>query len=358
MKKLIIILLTFSTSFSQEIPHTFTSGEIIDNQKIDDNMRFLENYAQEANKTLSLGDYTGETGIKSNKFNTDISEINTKINPVTPITTINPGDPVSASSVNSLFANAKAYILNIIGESCYDLLTKQPDLSTNPNGFYKIKPVDSPDSFWAFCDMQNGGWTLLFDYNMAQSGGNPINTPASSPVYIGDATSTSTITVNSSDGNTDTVNYQDLQKAVKYVKGTYVRFPSNLVAKSTANSTFRSKVQSRTPWTTSVTDAEANGFWSCDGSTIRGYTQSPTASIIFYPAWDYAFSGTNTYMRFLAGCHGTESYSDRKGGGVAAYVEPRATSCFGSCNTHIITAYPQHRGISKSSSASMSTWIK
>lgn len=357
MKKLIIMLFSLN-SFAQELPHSFSSGELIDNQKIDNNMRFLETYGLEANKTISLSSYIGETKIKSEQFNSDIEEINSKLTPDIPITTFNPGDPVSAAEVNSMFAEAKAYILNIIGESCFDLLAKQPDLETNENGFYKIKPIDSPDSFWAFCDMQNGGWTLLFDYNMAQSGGNPINTPASSPVYIGDDTRSDTITVNSSDGNVQTINFQDLQKAVKYVKGTYLRFPDNLVAKSSLNSTFRSKVQSRTPWTTAISAAEADGFTACDGSTVIGQTQSPAANIIFYPAWDYAFSGTNTYMRFLAGCHAAESYSDRRGGGIAAYVEPRATSCFGSCYIHIITARPSHRGIARSSAAALSTWIK
>lgn len=375
-KKIIVLFVLTNLIHAQTVPHVFSSGQLIDNQEIDNNMRSIESYANDYQLNVVLGDYTSETFIYSNKFNQDVDELNLKLfrNTGNGELAQFSGDIV-ASEMNTFFSNAIAYVTSLVGESCLDILSKRPGTG---DGFYKIKPSASPDAFWTYCDMAGGGWTLLFEIQMASSGTNngqeiPIDTPSSNPVYVGDNTTVSNITVFTQEGNTTTIPYQDLQKAVKYVQGNLVKFPANVVAKSTNVSTFRDKVINRTSWTTSFTAGESlivqsldngNGGVLCDNSTAYGVT-AEGASRIYQPAWDYSYSGTYTGGEMLGGCHSPESYGDRTLFGVAIRTNDLgvigcgfAQGASGYCGTYYITGKAGHRGGVGYSGYSWATWIR
>lgn len=253
MRKLLILLISIS-AFGQSL-NTFTSGQIIDKNLIDQNFRHLENYASEYHIPLTLNSYLYETVIKSDKFNQDITTINTKFNPNTPTNDIVPlSGSITYTKINDLFIDAKAFITGYLGQSCKDLLQKNPTLTND--GFYKIKPTDSPSDFWVFCDMQQGGWTLIFDHALDNIS---IQYENGHPIFFGNHTLTNNIIVQSNDGNTTTISYSDMQKAVKYVKGQYIKFPANKVAKSTTVSSFATKLSQQTPWDNNFTDSETGG---------------------------------------------------------------------------------------------------
>lgn len=354
MKILILLLISFN-AFSQ-IPHTFSSGEIIDKSKIDDNFRHLENYATEYSLPFSFGSYNSENRIKASKFNQDIDIVNNKVLPQSPMNHMTGN--ITATKMNNMFINAKAHITSYIGKSCKDLLDKNTSLTTN--GFYKIKPTDSPSEFWSYCDMQNGGWTLIFDHAMDDGVTEYSN---GHPVFSGDHNPGGSITVQQIDGNTVTIPYSDMQKAVKYVKGIYVRYPSGVVAKSSAFSSFGTKYTQQTPWDTNFTDAETPGFQACNASTIYGQTvYGSIRNIIYTPTWLWDATGTYTYVRMVAGCHRPDHYDDELiiGIGVYAATEPVQTTypCSGTCYKNYITGQKGHRGGTVRSQSDYSTWIK
>lgn len=361
MKYILCSILLLSFGLKAQLIN-INNGDVIKSTDFDNNFRELENTANQYHLKLNLNTYTNDTNILSTKINQDIQKLNNFYNEGSntseSLTQLYQGSLIEGSQVNSLFSNAKAYILNSLGQSCKNILERNPE--ANQDGFYQIKPQGQNDIFWTYCDMQNGGWTLLFERNMDNSSGfAPTNV-----VYLGESNNSNTINIFSLDSSNLTISYSDLQKAVKYVKGTYVKFPGNYVAKSTENSTFSHKVSNRTSWTESVTDTEVDGFVACDGSTIRSYTTAPTLPRIFYPAWDFSYSGSNTYTAALAGCWSNESYGDRHVFGVSVYASQTVTSCGINtggtvpCNEWYITGKAGHRSLVIQSSKSFSTWIK
>jgi hypothetical protein len=364
MRLIALLFLILNTAFAEMI--TVEVGKKIENSHMRHNFSELSSTAQDNHLKIEFNTYSSDELIQSSKMNEDIIQLNNFFlegdNNTDNLPLINPNTPIYASEINSLFTNAKAFILNSIGQSCLNIKERNPDITDD--GFYQIKPQGLSESFWVYCDMVNGGWTLLFERNMDNNSGfSPSNV-----VYIGDSSRSDNINLFTQELSGLTINYSDLQKAVKHVKGTYIRFPGNYVAKSSQESSFREKLINRTPWSLNITDAEispASGDWyACDGNTVRGQVISPTRNRIIYPAWDFSFSGTNTFVSALAGCWGEESYGDRMVFGVSIYAERRNTSCGvdtgGSdpCNIYYITGRAAHRSNVILSRKDWSTWIK
>lgn len=152
MKKLLLSSFIFISYNSYSQLTTFNSGDVILKSEINQNFRHLESYASQYHFPVQFGDYTNETVIQANKFNIDIGLVNSKFLPSTNLPNV--GGTITSEKLNNLFQGAKAYITDYIGKSCLDLRTKNTSLINN--GFYKIKPTDSPSDFWAYCDMQKG----------------------------------------------------------------------------------------------------------------------------------------------------------------------------------------------------------
>ena len=164
-KCLILLIFLFSQANAQIV--SFSSGETINKTAIVSNFNYLKDKLNTEKYFNITEDYSiDSTNIKSNDFNTIISNFNTLLGGN--VSLINSGESIIAVNINQKFQEINSLIDSYSYISCKDLLTKQPHLLNN-NGEYNIKP-DGVNEYTVYCDMSydGGGWTRI-DSNLATS---------------------------------------------------------------------------------------------------------------------------------------------------------------------------------------------
>ena len=221
MKKLLLISLISINYIFAAVPEVFQTGEIIDPVRFQTNQSYLENLATERGLPFTLPSIDYGSVFTSEKLE-NLALTVKSLNPIydIPLPQLS-GQAITASLINQVYQNIENFIFQATKTSCLEIKNINNSAS---DGEYLIDPDgyntgDAP--FNAYCDMQNGGWTLVAKM---QQGSNTWN-------Y-----SSSLWTTSGNEFNTDSGNYLATNEA-KYktfdtVSGTEIKITTSRIQES------------------------------------------------------------------------------------------------------------------------------
>lgn len=210
-------------------------------------------------------------------------------------------------------------------ESCLALYEGGHDRG---DGLYYLQDHQGA-AFPAYCDMSNGGWTLLAVDRIGNFG-------SSSAFWQGTLGSSTALSWGG-----ESLTTGDLEKVVRAVPFTQLRLGDAddnwWTATFASSAAMGSKVAARTPFVV----AEAGSYaYGC--------------------GWDQYFNGNHTIVEGLMGCMTTTGYGDRDvlGLGVRARTASGGASCDRDCSVWHTAGAPGPRGVGFLDAGNTGIWVK